>query len=51
MLIPTGTTEAELKKSYEDRERIVKEKDNEIVDLKIKIDQMEQAYENVLRVK
>jgi len=44
-----STTEAELKKSYEDRERIVKEKDNEIVDLKIKIDQMEQAYENVLR--
>jgi len=44
-----STTETELKKSYEDRDRIVKEKDNEIVDLKIKIDQMEQAYENVLR--
>jgi len=44
-----SSTQAELKQSYEDRERIVKEKDNEIVDLKMKIDQMEQAYENVLR--
>jgi len=44
-----SSTQAELKKSYEERERIVKEKDNEIVDLKMKIDQMEQAYENVLR--
>jgi len=44
-----SATEAELKKSYEDRKKMLEERENEIVDLKLKIDSMEQAYENVLR--
>ncbi|XP_005107500.1 coiled-coil domain-containing protein 153 [Aplysia californica] len=44
-----SSTEAELRKSYEDRKKMMEERENEIVDLKLKIDSMEQAYENVLR--
>lgn len=44
-----SSTEAELKKSYEDRARMLEERENEIMDLKLKIDSMEQAYENILR--
>ncbi|CAL1530063.1 unnamed protein product [Lymnaea stagnalis] len=44
-----SATEAELKKSYEDRKKMVDERDTIIKDLKLKIDSMEKAYENVLR--
>ncbi|KAI8776611.1 coiled-coil domain-containing protein 153-like [Biomphalaria glabrata] len=44
-----SATEAELKKSYEDRKKMIDEKDNIIKDLKLKIDSMEKAYDNVLR--
>lgn len=45
-----GSTEAELKKSYEDSKKWIDERDAIIVDLKLKIDSMEKAYENVLKV-
>ncbi|KAH9492602.1 hypothetical protein Btru_024038 [Bulinus truncatus] len=44
-----SAAEAELKKSYEDRKKMIDEKDVIIKDLKLKIDSMEKAYENVLR--
>ena len=45
-----GSTEAELRKSYEDRKKMIEQRDSEIMDLRLKIDSMEKAYENVLRV-
>ncbi|XP_059152706.1 coiled-coil domain-containing protein 153-like [Physella acuta] len=44
-----SSTEAELKKSYEDSKKWIDERDAIIVDLKLKIDSMEKAYENVLK--
>ncbi|KAH9492597.1 hypothetical protein Btru_024030 [Bulinus truncatus] len=44
-----SAAKAELKKSYEDQKKMIDEKDVIIKDLKLKIDSMEKAYENVLR--
>lgn len=44
-----SSTEAELRKSYEDRKKMIEQRDSEIMDLRLKIDSMEKAYENVLR--
>ncbi|GFR61790.1 coiled-coil domain-containing protein 153-like [Elysia marginata] len=41
-----SSTEAELRKSYE---KMIEQRDSEIMDLRLKIDSMEKAYENVLR--
>jgi hypothetical protein len=46
----TATTEADLKKTKEEKERITKEKDEEIDSLNMKIVGMEKDYERILDV-
>lgn len=45
-----ATTETELKKTKEEKERITKEKDEEIDNLNLKIAGMEKDYERILDV-
>ncbi len=46
----TDHTEAELKRTKDDKDRMEKEKDEKIKELEIKINSMGLAYENVLNV-
>ena len=46
----TEQTKEELKNTQEERDRMVKERDEEISALKVKVNSMEKAYEGVLRV-
>lgn len=48
--INTATTEADLKRTTEEKERITKEKDDEIESLNLKISGMEKDYERILDV-
>lgn len=43
-----GTTEAELKKTQEEKDKMMKEKDDEINRLQMKIDGMEKDYERIV---
>ena len=46
----TEQTKEEVKNTQEERDRMVKERDEEIAALKVKVNSMENAYEGVLRV-
>ena len=48
--ISTGTTEAELKKTQEEKDKMMREKDDEINRLQMKIDGMEKDYERIVDV-
>ena len=46
----TGSTEAELKKTQEEKDKMMREKDDEINRLQMKIDGMEKDYERIVDV-
>lgn len=48
-LLP-AQTEADLKTTTEDRDRIQREKDEQVTSLNLRISQMERSYEGVLHV-
>ena len=45
-----GTTETELKKTQEEKDKMMREKDDEINRLQMKIDGMEKDYERIVDV-